>query len=190
MKSFFIIPGFKQKVTNKDFAWLKRFLTQKGFNVLMVPIEWDHKTMTDYTTQFEKFFDKNKSKENYVFGFSYGAAITFITAQKLKPKKIFLCSLSPDFKEDLIYQKKWILDYIGKKRVADNMQRSGVKIANNLSIPSIVFYGEREGKQYPNLKNRCEETVKLAKNSRCIVVKDAPHNISHPEYVAAIKAQF
>ena len=119
MKKIFIIPGFKQKATDISFVWLKNFLQKKSFAVSLVPIAWDRRTMADYAEEFEDFYEKNKAKENYVLGFSYGAVITFITAQKLKPKKIYLCSLSPDFKEDLLGMKKWIQHYLGKKRVAE-----------------------------------------------------------------------
>ena len=190
MKKIFIIPGFRQKPQDKQFAWLKKFLISKGFNVSLVPITWARRTMTDYAAEFENFYEKNKTDENYIFGFSYGAVIALITANKLKPKKIYLCSLSPDFKEDIIYTKQWILNYIGKNRVADSLNRSGREIAKKLIVPIVIFYGEEEGRQYPQLKIRCEETVKLSEKARLIVVKESPHNIAHPEYMAAIKAEF
>jgi predicted alpha/beta hydrolase family esterase len=91
MKKIFIIPGFKQKPTDKYFIWLKKFLHSKNFDVAIVPINWNYKTMSDYTEEFEKFYNKHKSEENYILGFSYGAVITFFAAEKLKPKKIYLC---------------------------------------------------------------------------------------------------
>lgn len=190
MKKFFIIPGFKQKATDKQFVWLKKFLTRKCFDVSMVPITWNRRTMTDYAAEFENFYEDNKSGNDYFLGFSYGAVIAFITANKLKPKKIYLCSLSPDFKEDIINAKQWILDYIGKNRVADSLTRSGKKIAKELIIPAVVFYGEKEAEQFPQLKIRCEETVKLARRAKLVIVKKAPHDIAHPEYKEVIKAEF
>lgn len=190
MKKIFIIPGFKQKTTDKGFVRLKEFLVEKGFDVSMVPITWNRYTMADYALQFENFYTKNKSSVNYVLGFSYGAVIAFITASKLKPKKIYLCSLSPDFKEDVPKTKQWILDYIGKKRVAETLTRSAIKIAKDLSVPTIVFCGEVEGTQYPQLKKRCEETVKLARQAKLVMVERAHHDISHPEYIKAIKKEF
>lgn len=189
MKKFFLLPGFRQKATDKQFLWLKKFLTEKGLEVVLVPITWERKTMTDYAAEFEAFYSKNKGKENYILGFSYGAVITFITAEKLKPEKVFLCSLSPDFKEDIKNEKQWILDYVGKNRTADSLTRSGREIAKKLSVPAVIFFGEKEGKQYPKLKKRCEETARLAKKARLVVIKDAPHNISHPEYIKALKQE-
>ncbi|OGD24051.1 hypothetical protein A2Z10_00875 [Candidatus Azambacteria bacterium RBG_16_47_10] len=190
MKKIFIIPGFKQKATDKQFAWLRKFLIAKGFTVALVPITWERRTMIDYTLEFKAFYEKHKAKDNYVLGFSYGAVIAFITANKLKPKKIYLCSLSPDFKEDVSDMKPWIARYVGKNRIADSLQRSGKEIAKNLVVQAVVLYGEEEGRQYPKLKIRCEETARLAKNAKIVVVKKSSHNIAHPEYTAAIKAQF
>jgi hypothetical protein len=56
-------------------------------------------------------------------------------------------------------------------------------------VPPVIFYGEAEGKQYPQLKIRCEETAKLARRSKLIVVANSPHKITHPTYQAAIKAE-
>lgn len=190
MKKIFIIPGFKQKATDKSFVWLKKFLITKGFSVSLVPVTWERRTMTDYAAEFERFYEKHKAKDNYVLGFSYGAVIAFITANKLKPKKIYLCSLSSDFKEDVQGMKQGIVRYIGKRRIIDVLKRSGKKIAKDLVVPALVFYGEKEGRQYPQLKIRCEETVKLAMQAKLVVVKRSPHAIDHPEYMTAIKAQF
>ncbi len=112
-----------------------------------------------------------------------------MTAQELVPKKVFLCSLSPDFKEDIPWALKHfpdIVKYIGKRRFENVKTRSALAIAKKLTIPSVVFYGETEGKKFTQLKKRCEETVKLARKSKLIVVKDAPHKIDDPEYKKAI----
>lgn len=190
MKKIFIIPGFKQKATDKQFVWLKKFLITKGFSVSLVPITWERRTMTEYAVEFESFYERHKAKDNYILGFSYGAVVAFITANKLKPKKIYLCSLSSDFKEDVRSMKPRIVKYIGKKRISDLLKRSGREIAQDLVVPAVVFYGEKEGRQYPQLKIRCEETAKLARKAKLVVVKGSPHAIDHPEYVTAIKAQF
>ncbi len=190
MKKFFIVPGFKEKVTNKKYILLKKFLTTKGFEVVMVPVIWDRKTISENAKEFQEFYNKHKGKENYILGFSFGAVITFISAEKLQPKKIFLCSLSPYFKEDLKNEKQWILDYVGRKRVADFLLMRGKAIAKELKIPATIFYGEEEGRRYPKLKKRCEETASLVYKAKLVVVKNAPHDTSFPEYAEAIMNEF
>jgi hypothetical protein len=49
------------------------------------------------------------------------------------------------------------------------------------------MYGEKEGSDYPLLKKRSEETANLATSSKLIIVENAPHDISFPEYQTAIK---
>lgn len=186
MKTFFVIPGFKQKTNDKNFVWLKKILVEKGFRVIIVPVEWRRTTLTDCAFSFEYFFNKNRSEENYVLGFSYGAVIALITAEKLQPKKLFLCSLSSDFKEDVSSMSDVVKRYIGKRRVDDCLTRSGKDIAKKLSIPTIIFYGDKEGIKYPQLKKRCEETAHLSANTKIVVVKNSPHDISFPSYKKAI----
>ncbi len=186
-KTFFIIPGFKTQAKDKSYKWLVTFLEDKGVMVTKTPILWNYKTLSKNAEEFVEFFNKHKTKENYILGFSYGAVIALLTANLLKPKMIYLCSLSADFSEDSNAMGLWLKKYIGVKRYEDTKTRSGKLIAKELLVPSVIFYGEQEGKEYPSLKNRCEETSRLAKNSRLIIVKNTPHQIDFPEYIEAIK---
>lgn len=170
------------------YQWLIQYLKNKKFEIIKVPIRWNYHTLTQNAEEFKKFFLKNKKRENYILGFSYGAVLTLLTANVLKPRKIYLCSLSPDFNEDRTYMKKWEKRYIGKRRYTDTKTRDATQLAKELEIPSVVFYGEKEGEKYPQLKLRCEETSRLAKNSKLIVVKNASHNLADFEYQKAIKS--
>jgi dienelactone hydrolase len=131
-------------------------------------------------------YEKEKSEENYVLGFSYGAVIAFLSANIVRPKKIFLCSLSARFKEDVSAMKPWIRRYQGKRRIAESLKTSGREAAKNLKIPSVVFCGEVESKLYPQLLVRCKETAKLAAKSKLVIVENAPHKIDYPTYQVAI----
>ena len=186
-KTFFIIPGFKEQATDKNYAWLFEFLKNKNYEVVPVPVTWNHKTLSKNAEQLIKFFKKYNSDENYILGFSYGAVLAMLIVNRVRPKKLYLCSLSPDFSEDLKFMSSDIKKYIGKRRILDIESRSGMKIAKELNVSTTIFYGEREGWEYPQLKKRCEETAKLARNAKLIVVKDAPHKIDFPSYIDAIK---
>jgi pimeloyl-ACP methyl ester carboxylesterase len=167
-----------------------RFFTKKGFLVKPVPIQWNYRTMSDYIEEFERFYSVHKGKKNYLFGFSYGAVIAFSTAEKLQPEKIYLCSLSPDFKEDVKGMEEWIKKYIGARRLNDCLQRSGVDIAKQLTVPTVIFYGEEEVVDFPQMKKRILETKRLAKNVEVVEVANAPHDISFPSYQNAIIERF
>jgi pimeloyl-ACP methyl ester carboxylesterase len=185
-KRIFLIPGWGQKPTNKCFTWLINLLQKKGFEVIKVSIDWDYRVMTDYVADFKKQYIKYAGKNNYILGFSYGAVIAFVSATELKPKKIYLCSLSPHFKEDIKAMKPWIKKLVGKRRIADAKTQSAIIIAKKLTTPSVIFYGEAEAEKFPQLIVRAKETVKYAKNVKIVVVKEAPHKIDHPEYMKAI----
>lgn len=168
---------------------LTTFAQKHGFNVVKVPVKWNRSVLTQNAKDFIDFYNKNKGKNNYVLGFSYGSVIALMTANMLHPKKIFLCSLSSDFKEDRITMDKNMVKYIGQRRFADTLTRSGRELARNLKISTVVLYGEVEGKQYPQLRKRCEETVRLAKSGKLVVVKGAPHKLDFPSYKEAIEQE-
>ncbi len=188
-KNFFIIPGFKEQATAKNYAWLFKFLKTKNYKVVPVPIDWNYKTLSVNKMELVDFFKKYKGGENHILGFSYGAVLAMLISNEVKPKRLYLCSLSPDFSEDLKFISSDIKKYIGKRRFSDIKNRSGKELANSLNIPITAFYGEEEGKQFPQLKRRCEETVKLARNAKLVVVKDAPHKIDFLGYVEAIEKE-
>ena len=169
---------------------MKSFFKAKGFNAHFVPIHWDRKVMSDYVVEFEEYYVKHKTEKNYVLGFSFGAMIAFISAQQLQPDRLYLCSLSPYFKEDLHTLKSYWRKFIGKNRVQDFKKVSAKQIATQVKIPITIFYGGAEAKKYPQLKVRCEKTSKDIKNAKLVFVKDAPHQLNHPNYIEAIKKQF
>jgi len=186
-KTIFLIPGFKTQISDIRYHWLILYLQSKKYEVQPVPITWKNQTVTQNAGEFLNFFQNNKSKNNYVFGFSYGAVIALMTAGVVKPKKLILCSLSPDFKEDSELMPNWLKKYIGANRYIDTKNRSAVKLAKSLEVETVIFCGEKESVDYPQLLKRCAETAKFVKNSQLIMVKDAPHDISFPTYQAAIK---
>lgn len=115
--TFFILPGFGQEASSKKYSWLNNFLKDEGFNVVKVPIKWEYQTNTKISENFIEFYKRHKStNKNYILGFSYGAVITLMTAGKLQPTKIYLCSLSPDFKEDSSAMNTRIKKIIGKRK--------------------------------------------------------------------------
>ncbi|MBP6974751.1 MAG: hypothetical protein KBB54_02285 [Candidatus Pacebacteria bacterium] len=187
MKKFFIIPGFKERANDSQYKWLISHIKKAGWTPVTVPITWNRKTVSQNANDFVTFYNEQRSEQNQVLGFSYGAVIALLTAGTLGPRKLYLCSLSPDFKEDQDKISPSIRKYIGKKRFKDIETRSAIKIAKNLSVPTTIFYGEVEGEEYPSLKNRCEETAKHAQHAELVVIPDTPHKIDFIAYQDAIK---
>jgi esterase/lipase len=187
IKTIFLIPGFKTQIADAQYQWLVSYLQSKKYVVKPVSITWNYKTVTQNAEEFLHFYDNNKSTQNYILGFSYGAVIALMTENITNPKEIILCSLSPDFKEDTKNMPKWLQSYIGNKRYADTKTRSAHKLAKSIETNLVAMYGEKEGNDYPLLKKRSEETANLATSSELIIVKNAPHDISFPSYQTAIK---
>ena len=115
-KTIFLIPGFKTQITDSFYKELVSYLKSKNYTVQPVPITWNNRTVTKNAEEFVNYFEKNKGKVNYVLGFSYGAVISLIVAERIKLNKLILCSLSPNFKEDSKTMLAWLKKYIGVNR--------------------------------------------------------------------------
>lgn len=190
MTTVFILTGFKQKKDNSQFKWMKPFFTKLGYEVKVFAADWNYHVMSDYLADFKKYYEANKGKKNYILGFSYGAMIAFLTAKETQPEKLYLCSLSPYFKEDM---KKLRPDWqrkIGTRRIVDLKNHSFNRTVKEIKVPTVVLYGEAEGEKFPSLKKRCEAAHAALGKSKIIVVPEAPHKPDHPEYITSIKALF
>ncbi len=151
----------------------------------MVPIHWDRRVMTEWVTEFEQFFAKYRGVKNYVLGFSYGAMIALASAKRVHPDKLFLCSLSPYFNEDLPKIPVRWKKFIGKRRVQDFKKFRVAEITKETKIPTTVFLGEVEAKKFSTLEYRCRETAKHLKAS-LITIPGAPHDIGNAHYQQAL----
>lgn len=100
-KTIFIIPGFKEEPSDKQYKWMVNFFNEKGFFVKIYPVKWNYNTISNNVKSFKEYYLKHKTDNNYLLGFSFGAMIAFVSAPELKPDKLYLCSLSPYFKEDI-----------------------------------------------------------------------------------------
>ena len=182
-----IIPGGWHKPTEKCYQWMIRYYKDQGFEVRMITINWQRQVMSDYVDQFKEQFVKEDGMKEYVLGFSFGAMIAFIAANEIKPDKLFLCSLSPYFSEDKKFIQKSSRRFLGVHRLEDFKKYKAKCLAQTITVPTIVFCGEREGKRYPQLFKRCKETAAQLTQAKFIVVPDAPHEIDYPTYIQSIK---
>lgn len=188
-KTFFIIPGFKQQATDKNYSWLIKLLKGKGYKVVPVPVNWNFKVLSENAEEIADFLKLYPTEEKYILGFSYGAVLIMLIANQFKFKKIYLCSISPDFLEDTKSISQEIRKYIGKRRYLDTQNRSALNIAKTINVPVTIFYGEQEGKDFPQLKKRCEETSQVVLKSKLVVIKNAPHRIDDSNYRLAIESE-
>ncbi|MDP3640365.1 MAG: alpha/beta fold hydrolase [Nanoarchaeota archaeon] len=175
----YIIPGFGQKTALPEYQNVIKLFKAHQFQTIPVKISWKHKVMRDYVEQFLSQLQHHKSDEVALFGFSFGAMIALIAAVKIKPKMLFLCSLSPYFKEDLRTLKKSWKDYFGKRRMKDFQRFSFKALAKEIRCKTVLIIGEKEGEA---LLRRVKDARKRIKNAKLISVKGAKHNFAQKEY--------
>ncbi len=160
MKTIYFLPGYGENMDTKGYPRIIRIMESAGFKVIPIKINWKHKVMSDYVKQFEEQYGSthNRGNEVYILGFSFGAMVAFIAAATFaEPHALFLCSLSPYFKEDLNHiEKSWKKD-IGKKRVADFEKLSFNNLADQITCKTYLLAGTKETDKYPDLKRRIEE---------------------------------
>lgn len=187
-ETLFIIPGFKEKISDGQYVALRKMFFEKGFNVKMVPIIWHRKVMTDWVVQFVDFFQKNSGKKNAVFGFSFGAMIALITAEQLRPDRLVLCSLSPYFSEDLIKIPDWWKRFMGRRRIADLEKFSMRSAAKRVKAKAKVFVGGAERERFPQLAVRCDAAARALSTS-VIVIDGVRHDIGDHRYRDALNRE-
>ena len=179
-KVVYVIPGFHGSVKMKRYQRIIKKFKTSGFRVVPIKITWNYKVMSDYVAEFLGQLVHNNDDEVYVFGFSFGAMIAFITADKIKPIKLILGSLSPFFKEDLPYLKKSWKRYIGKKRMEDlkNFAFNDL-IRKNHQHKTSFLVGEMEDEA---VRRRVNKAHKKFKKAKLIIVKGAKHDVSDDNY--------
>ena len=184
-KVVYIIPGFTESTNLKRYHKITKFFKNNGFKTVLANITWKHRTMSDYVKEFENQFNQhNKNDDVYLFGFSFGAMISFIFSSQVKPKAQFLCSLSPYFSEDIPLIKEWWKKSIGLKRVKDFKLLSFNKISKQILCKTFIFAGTKEG---PKIKRRAKIAHKQIKNSELFMINGAKHDISQNAYINRLK---
>mgnify|MGYP005844460829 CR=1 FL=1 len=179
-KVVYIIPGFTEKVNLKGYQQAIKFFKSRDFKVIPIKISWKYKVMSDYVDEFFCQLSHKKSDDVYLFGFSFGAIIAFISSVKIKPKMLFLCSLSPYFKEDLKFIKKSWRKGVGKKRIEDLKNFSFEKLAKDISCKTFLIVGEKEPKE---VRKRVDDAHKKINKSELFIAINAQHEISQKEYI-------
>lgn len=174
----YIIPGFGERTTSTTYRNVAMSFAKQKIRPVFISIQWKYKTMTDYVNQFVKqVHDPNQ--ESYLFGFSFGAMIAMLATPRLKTRKLFLCSLSPFFKEDLPGLSIASRASIGAKRLIDFSSYSFYAIAQKIDCQTFLFVGENE---LPSVINRAKIAHEKIKDSRFKIITECDHDIHHPNY--------
>lgn len=110
--------------------------------------------------------------------------IAAIAASKVKPKKIYLCSLSPYFKEDIdTLVKKSERRTLGKRRLADFQSIYFNDVAKSIHCETVVFVGMKEP---ASVIKRAKEAHHKIKHAHLHKIEEATHDLLSPAYIRAI----
>jgi pimeloyl-ACP methyl ester carboxylesterase len=195
MKIAVVIPGFMQHVESsrgsRIYQPLLHDLREAGYKVVPIQVTWERRTFDDWLPEVEKQVAGVQTEDALLIGFSYGAMLSSVLATRHKFARVFLCSLSPYFAEDLRRATKaW--HSVGHRRISAFEKVHFEDIVKKYNADqTIVFAGEVEmlRRKAPVLAERNKEAAARLPNAQFIAVPKAAHDISHPNYAAAIKAQ-
>jgi len=192
-KVVYIIPGSGESPREKCYQNIARWFSAQGIQPQLVSIHWNHRVMSDYIKEFLKKYKQThrRGDEIYLFGFSFGAMIVFISFAKIRPKTIILCSLSPYFKEDISnIPEKWMK---GKNKNETLELQRGVKNLKNFSFRTFVRKVNSKtfilcGKEEHKLCiNRSRNAKKEIKNSKLILIPETKHRLSNKKYLEKVR---
>ncbi len=191
MTTVFILSGFNMHPTPEShwYGQLREGLEAKGYRVVPVDISWKRTTPSQYADKFSIIYQKEKSETTIVIGNSFGAVVALLAASRTAPDRLYLCSLSPYFKEDFSEKgERAGLRYFGKRRLADLRALSAKKLA--AAIPAqtktFVVYGEKEHQSSPALVGRCVETARDILGATVKELPGVPHDMADERYTQAL----
>jgi len=184
-KILYLIPGFTESAKEERYSEITLFFKQKKFKIVPVEIRWKHRLMSDYVKEFFGQFTHHSVKDDiYLFGFSYGAMISYIVSAETEIKSQFLCSLSPFFSEDLSKTRSWWKKLTGKKRLKEFENLKFNNLAQKVKCKTYLFAGTKEG---PEVINRAKIANKKIHNSQLNFVDGGRHDVSQKIYIKKIK---
>ena len=182
----YIIPGWNESTSQSEYQELKSHFTSREFIVVEISITWKKRVMSQYVEEFLSQCSHSSEDRVSLLGFSFGAMIAFISSQYISYTHMYLCSLSPFFKEDLnIIPKSWKTT-LGKKRIEDFKTISFNEVIKHWYAPFKIylFYGEKE---HPLLIRRVKDAYEKIKYSQLISIPNCKHELSNNTYLENIK---
>jgi esterase/lipase len=179
-KIVYIIPGYREHAGMKSYQKVMRCFRKKGIEPIPVKITWQRNTMREYVEEFISQLKTESGDEAYAIGFSFGAMIVFLTAPFIQFKQIYLCSLSPYFKEDLSGLTKTDKRSLGKKRLKDFQTISFNAVAKYVLCSAKLTVGEKEAAP---VQIRTRAAKHKIKRSKLIIFSEARHVFGESVYV-------
>lgn len=133
MKKIYILPGYKETTRRKPYQKLRSILQKNGYEVVFKNIDWKKK-LTKQIFEIEK--------DSIIFGFSLGAILAHMIAQKYPCKHAIFASITilDDFKKGK--NRDLLIELLGKNFVNDIRDYLKPK---NKALRQTIMYGDKEG---------------------------------------------
>lgn len=189
MKTVLFSPGYMEDIDTRDYRAVLKTIEDSGYDVKFIPIVWKRTTIDDWVAQLEDVYHQYDPQDVILAGFSYGSMTSFVVAAHENPAELWLFSLSPYFREDMInaqFRDKW-LHNVGKHRTEAFLQTSFDTLAQDILCPVKIFIGSKEIERYPTMELRALNARRKLNRAEYIIVPDATHDVALPEYRQAIK---
>ncbi|HEY1835718.1 MAG TPA: hypothetical protein VGG13_02755 [Candidatus Saccharimonadales bacterium] len=169
---------------------LLQAIREAGYNVKFVDIQWKRTVVSDWVAELEKDYRRNDPANTILAGFSFGAVTALVAAAKRLPAELWLFSLSPAFDDDreLKHPDKDTLRWVGSRRLQAFAALDYLEIIKHITCKTVVFYGEQEAVDFPELVRHCKLVSQQIPDSRLIEVPGVGHAVDDERYVAAIRS--
>lgn len=147
-KYFYIIPGWEDTTEDSQYKELAHMVKKTGYEVVNKNVNWKQKLS-------EQIFEVED--DAVIFGFSLGAILAHLIAQKYPCKHLILASMTPfsSFSEDK-QTREALVDLTGADFVDD--------VENNLTNrhkakKQTIMYGDREGESADILVSNTDHEI-------------------------------
>ena len=131
-KILYIIPGFEETCRRKPYKSLKKIAEKKGYEVVFQNVDWKRKLS-------DQIFPV--PGEAVVFGFSLGAILAWLVAQKYSCRHVILASMTPHYSFTDPKIKKACIDLLGSKFTHDVIKNLHSK---HQAGKQTIIYGDLE----------------------------------------------
>jgi len=180
----YILPGWGDRTTDPAYRRIISWASKYEF----VPLRFatrnrkhalgSTKSLTEIVADLRNQIGTNTSHD-MIFGFSIGALLAYLLAQKILFGKVIICSISPTLGPDL---KTYPLKEVRKAFPAHYKEMGKMGYSKLASKNVVLLYGEKE---QAILKKR---SIKIAKRQRFkfVEIKGGEHILNNA-YLGAIK---
>jgi hypothetical protein len=131
-KIIYIIPGLRELCDSKSYRLLVSAAEENGYEVVCKNVDWEKPLSLQVFAV---------PREAVVFGFSLGAILAWLIAQKYPCRHLLLASMTPHYSFTDPKIRKALVDLMGKEFVDDIIDHLKPK---HKAKKQTILYGDRE----------------------------------------------